>query len=349
MNRKEFDKICLDAVSQAKKVISEMKAGKRETGIEFSDEMLEGKSTIKEMIGTDDAAAEFVQKVTYDLYQGRESVPLLYQPIYTTLVDANFPKTLEVNEMGPVSVIFLEHLEGGEVKFGTLEPGTQKTISFVTYAAGVEYDEDILEYNQTWKVSEIGLAYGEAYNKLLNHIHLYPFIAGTYATSSADIGIQKQYQEGTGGYTATAQLIAFATDIETTLGNAIRVLPRGVYMLINSADRNRVEDAIAGAMYDDYAPAVLKRKLSAANIVEYDGEEVVVGSKTYTYTGVTPGELFLIVPKKMQKEYVKHDLRLDSGDGDLSRLVITQMVGRARRSLATTLSGKWGAVKVALE
>jgi hypothetical protein len=55
-----------------------------------------------------------------------------------------------------------------------------QVVSFVTYAAGIEYNEDIIEYNQTWKVTEVAIAFGEAYNKLLNHIHLYPIISGSY-------------------------------------------------------------------------------------------------------------------------------------------------------------------------
>jgi hypothetical protein len=194
MKTKEFDKACIEASDKALQVISEMKAGKISKGIEFAPDVSAGKVTLREMIGTEDGAKEFLEKITYDLYTGRESVPLLYKDIYTTLTDANFPKTLTINEMGPVSVVFLEHMEGDEVKFGTLEAGQQKTVTFVTYAAGVEYDEDILEFNQTWRVTEIGLAFGEAYNKLLNHIHFSPIINGSYATTSATAATAKTAQ-----------------------------------------------------------------------------------------------------------------------------------------------------------
>ena len=327
----------------ALQVISEMKSGKSE-GIQWADEVTAGKTTIKEMIGTDDGSREFVEKITYDLYSGRESVPLIYKPLYSTVSDPNLPQTFTAKEFGPVQVVFLQKYEGGEVRFGTIGPETEKVVQIVTYAAGIEYSEDMIEFNQTWRLSEVGEAFGEAYNKLLNHIHLYPIVSGTYETTGASLSAQKEAQED-----GTAQLVEFDTDISTTLRNAMSVLPRGTKLLINSGDRYRVEDAIAASMYADTSPSVVKRRLSSDDIIEYDGDEVTVGGKTYTYTGVTVGEAYLIVPKKYFKEYVKHDLRVDSGDGDLSRLIVTQLVGRSRRGVFVSLGNKEGAIKLELE
>ena len=349
MKTKAFEQACVDSQKKALSVISEMKAGKVQEGISFSEDINSGKSTIREMIGTEDGAKEFLEKITFDLYTGREAVPLMYKSIYQTLVDANFPKTLTLNEFGPVSVVFLEHLEGDEVKFGTLEPGTQKVVSFVTYAAGIEYDEDILEYNQTWRISEIGLAFGEAYNKLLNHVHLNPIIAGTYATTSATAATAREAQNGTGDYknAAVAQLIAFNTSIATTLRQAMEVFPKGSIILANSVDQYILEDALFGSLYsDDVTPTVVRRKFNPNEIIYYDGSEVVVGGKTIEYDGVASGFIYIIYPKTRFKEYIKHDLRVDSDDGDLSRLILAQVVGRSRRAVATTIADKYGAIKV---
>ena len=329
--------------SQARKIVSEVKSGKREKGIEFSDEVV-----LKEMIGTADGGQEFLEKVTYDLYQGRESVPVLYKDIYTTYVDASFPETMTANEMGPVQIVFLEKFEGGEVKFGTLAPGLQKVVSFHTYAAGIEYNEDMLEYNQTWKVTEVGLAFGEAYTKMLNHLHLNPIIAGSYVTTGGGLLAQKAKQENP--TTGAAQLIAYNTSVRQTLMDAITVLPKGSFMLANSSDRFILEDAIWGSLYSDLkTPTAIQRQLSPENIHYYDGDYVTVGGKTYTYAGVAAGFLYLLVPKTNFKEYIKHDLRVDSNDGDLSRLIITQVVGRTRRALFAGLSTKYGVIKIALK
>lgn len=345
--KEDFEIAALDAETKAKQVISEIRTGSRKLGVVFSKKFENGQATIREMIGTTDGAKDFLKKITYDLYQGRENVPLLYKELYTPIVDRNLPKFIEANEMGPVSVVFLEYFEGGEVKFGTLEAGKRKIVELKTRAAGLEYSEDMVEYNQTWKVSECGVAFGEAFNKLLNHIHLSPIIGATFTTSGSNLVDQKRYQEGTHGYTATAQLIAWDTDLKTTFRNAISVLPLGSIMLANASDLYAIEDAIFGSLYaDDKTPSAVRRKLNPENVIYYDGEVFSVGEKEYTYSGVPSGFAFLLYPKKQFKEYIKQDLQVDSNDGDLSRLVVSQLVGRTRRAVVAGLSGKYGAIKI---
>lgn len=339
------------AVPKVQSRIAEMKAAGKSIDRhvplrDFSDEIKNGGQTaLKEMIGTDDGAAEFVEKATYDLYQGREQVELLYKPLYATIVDRNLPKVLTANEFGPVQVIFLKKWEGGEIKFGTIGEGETKVVEMITYAAGMEYDEDIVEYNETWRVSEIGIAFGEAYNKLLNHLHLSPIISGTYATTGGGLTAQKAAQKA-----GTAQLVEFATDLPTTIQNALTVLPKGSYILANSGDRFRIEEAISTAtLADGVTPSPVRTMLSRDRIIYYDGETIEVGQKTYEYAGVTIGTAFIVVPKRNLREYVKHDLRVDSGDGDLSRLIVAQIVGRARRGQFVALGTDNGVVKVELE
>lgn len=307
--------------------------------VQFSEE-----TVIKEMLGTDDGSREFIEKVTYDAFSGRENVPLLYKSIYSTLSDPNFPKTMTVKEFGPVQTVFLRKLEGGEVKFGALGSGPEKTVSFETWAAGLEYDEDIVEYNQTWRVSDIGVSFGESYNKLLNHLHLSPIISGTYVTTSGGLSAQKAKQEDPDN--GAAQLIAYDTSIAKTLTNALQVLPRGSVVLHNSFDAFALQNAIAGDMLPDLTAGPVKKSLANAQFIAYDGETVTVGGKTYEYSGVSQGYCYLLVPKVNFKEYIKHDLRIDSDDGDLSRLVLSQVVGRARRAQVAGLSGAFGAVKI---
>lgn len=323
------------APAKVEKVIAEQKA------YVWDDSVRSGLKPISEMIGTGDGAAEFVEKTTYDVYTGRENVPLLYKDIYRTISDSNLPKTLTEKEFGYSQVVFLEHFEGGEVKFGDMTTGPEATVTMRTWAAGIEYSEDMVEYNEYWRLSEVSESFGESYNKLLNHLHLYPIVGGSYTTTGGGIAAQKVAQDA-----GTAQLVAYDTDIATTFKNALRVLPNVSKVLINSADRELILAALAGDMYDDLSAAGAKRKITPDMLVEYDGETVTVGSKEYEYTGVASGFVYFVVGKRNFREYIKHDLRIDSGDGDLSRLIVDQLVGRARRGVLATLGGKNGAVKV---
>jgi hypothetical protein len=45
------------------------------------------------------------------------------------------------------------------------------------------------------------------------------------------------------------------------------------------------------------------------------------------YPGVTAGTCYLIFPKQRFKEMVHHDLRIDIGPADISRLIEGQQVG----------------------
>ena len=330
------------AQKEALRVIGEMKAGKSE-GIQWGDDVESGKATIQEMIGTGDGAQDFLEKTTYDAYQGRENVELIYKEIYTTREDATFPKLLTAREYGPVQVVFVEKFEGGEVKFGELAPGTEKVVRFHTYAAGLEWSEDMVEYNEFWSLTDASLAFGENYNKLLNHIHLSPILTAAYTTTGGGAVAQKAAQKD-----GTAQLIAWDTNFITTWERALAVLPAGSIVLINSADRVYLERQVAQDLLDTQTgtPGPVKSKFSTYKFIEYDGEEVVVGDRTYTYGGVASGFVYVVVPKKNFIEYIKHDLRITSGSADESRLIVDQMVGRARRAVFAAVGGKDGAIKV---
>jgi hypothetical protein len=299
------------------------------------------KKPLQETISTSEGGKDFVEKVTYDIYRGRENVALVYGAIYDTLTDANYPETITENTMGPVQVVFVRTAEFQGVRFGRIAPGEEKIVRFYTYAAGIEITEDMVEYNQTWNISDVSVAFGENYNKLLNHLHLDPIISGSYTTTGGGLAAQKAAQ-----IAGTAQLIAYATSVEQTLKNALQVLPKGTVVLANSFDQNTIEAALFGSMYADDSPTTLKRTITPSDIIYYDGDEVVVGDKTYEYTGVTAGFIYLIVPKRQFKERVKHELRLSQLNADVSRLMAGGQVGRSRRAVYAALGGKYGVIKV---
>jgi len=321
-------------------VVSEMRENDGKVSVmEFAESV-----QVSEMLGTDSGTREFIEQVTYSAYSGREAVPLLYGSIYRTISDANLPQTLTEKEFGPLQAVFLQFWEGGEVKFGALSPGTEKTVSINTWTTGMEYNEDIVEFNQTWRVAEIATAFGEAYNKLLNHLHLGPIVSASFTTTGGGLAAQKTAQED-----GTAQEIAFDTDIETTLSNALQVFPNGSLLLHNTFDAQRIEEAVASAIYTDGSANVVKRAFGSMPKIAYDGDSVTVRKIDYTYPGVAVGEAYLLVPKRQFVEYEKHGLRVDSNDGDLTRLVLAQVVGRTRRGVFAALGGKYGVIKINLE
>jgi len=282
---------------------------------------------IGEMITTPAGLESIVQKSVIDLELGRESVPLLYTPIYRRVEDANFTQFVDVAPFIRVNVVFLEHMELGEVKFGTRRIGPKDTVPIVTYAAGLQWTEDMVLYDKTWEMAEANRSFGEAYNALLNHIHLYPIISFAYAAKN------RTAADTTGATlleklrnTIKAGLVHAAQDKNTDTKSPRR--PN--ILLAHSSRRWDIEEClqrmqIGGTVY----PAISQ----IDTLIFYDGWSTVVGEKTYEYPGVDPGKAYLIEGQKYFRELIKHDLRIDASGADITRLIEDAIVGRARRGV----------------
>lgn len=283
-----------------------------------------------EMLVTPAGLYDVVQKSVIDLELGREAVPLLYGPVYRRVEDSNFTEFVDIAPFINAQVVFMEHMELEEIKFGTRKIGPKDTVPIITYAAGFEITEDMRLYDKTWEISETNRAMGEAYNALLNHVHLYPIISFAYATKN-----QTAADTSGGTYreklrnTIKNGLIHASQDKNTNTG-----APRRPNILMaHSSKRWDIEEilqrmVIGGTEY----PAVS----GVDTLIFYDGWSLAVGEKTVTYGGVATGKAYLIEGQKYFRELVKHDLMVDAASADLSRLVEQQIVGRARRGVVAS-------------
>jgi len=166
-------------------------------------------------------------------------------------------------------------------------------------------------------------AFGRAYNYLLNHLHLSPIIAATYSGSNLTAA-----NSGNGSLVANT-LVQFQQAYRT----AALAVPQRVpsVILANEADRFQIEDSLLTPVLDSLGNEL--RRVPVDTIIYYNGATVTNGALSYTYPGVTAGTCYFIAPKMRMKELVHHDLRVDVGPADISRLVEGQQVGRARRGL----------------
>ena len=285
---------------------------------------------IGEMITTPAGLDNLVQKSVIDLELGREEMPLLYAPIYRKVEDAKFTAHVDIAPFINVQVIFLEHMELEEVKFGARKIGPKDTVPIITYATGLEWTEDMVLYDKTWEMAEANRSMGEAYNALLNHVHLYPIISYSYASknktaaSSTGSNVLEKMRN-----TLKAALIHASMDKHTDTKSPRR--PN--ILLAHSSRRWDIEEClqrmqIGGTIY----PAISQ----IDTLIYYDGWSTVVGEKTYEYAGVNPDKAYLIEGKKYFRELVKHDLRVDATGGDLKRLIENAIVGRARRGVVAS-------------
>ena len=259
---------------------------------------------------------------------GREAVPLLYGPIYRRIEDANFTEHVDITPFIRCRVVFLQHMELDEVKFGDRKIGAKDTVPIITWAGGFEWTEDMEVYDKTWERAESDRAMGEAYNALLNHVHLNPVLSFAYAaknkTAAAVIANASALELMRA--TIRAGLQHAGADKNTDTG----ARRRPNILLAHSSRSMDVQEAlqrmqIGGTMYPPLS--------QIDTLIFYDGWSVTVGEKTYEYAGCDAGKAYLIEGQKYFRELVKHDLRVDASAADLSRLVMSQVVGRARRGV----------------
>lgn len=288
--------------------------------IEFSDEV-----DISEMINTSQGQMDLLEKVRIDVAFGLAEIPLLYGPVYER-INGPFPGgVFQIDENTlQADVLFVEKFEGGEVQFGTLRKGAPSLGKIQTYAAGFMWTEDMIEFDQTWNIELHNRAFGRAYNALLNHLHLSVIIGFAYAAAN------QTPADATAGATLAERThrtfqAAYRTSVEADPQR------RGTVLLASESNRFQIEEALLTPVLDvDGNPMP---RIPIDTIIYYDGETVVRGTDNIVYPGVTPGECFLIFPRQKLKEMVHHDLRIDIGPADISRLVEGQQVGRARRGL----------------
>lgn len=286
---------------------------------------------VGEMITTAAGRKELLEKVVLDVELGRETVPTLYSPIYDRREDPNFPEVFDAPWAQHGVVIFFSHMEGEEVKFGHIQAEQGPTARIVTYAAGFEFTEKMVLFNQTFSMEELERSFGEAYNALLNHIHLSPIFSHNYAAANKTGPVYVTAEGNPPGEDGDGhRLLSLRETLVAGIEDAAVKKRPGNVLLIASRNQRRIQDALSrlhvrGTDFDAVG--------GIDTIIAYDGWSVKVGKKDYSYPGVPEDKVYLVRPRRGFKELVKHDLMIDAGDGDLSRLVETQVVGRAYRGV----------------
>lgn len=318
---------------------------------------------IGEFLGTGNMMEELAQYVTVEIESGRQEVPLLYKSIYQTQTNPNFPRLIDSGFSIFADVVFLQHLEGQEVRFGTTRGEMGPTVPILTYSAGFEWDEDVEVYDEGWKVSIANESMGKAHNALLNHLHFQPLITADYTT----LGNETAYQVHASGdrlesirLTLRQSLFDSAQKVDN-FGRKHAIRP--TIALCNLATAYEVNDALnliqdqSGIGDNGVDPAIFIGRRSDTGgpnpsvnqintVIAYEGESMQMGNLVWNYGTLADDEVILIQPKRNMFEFIKHELRVDTErPADLSRLVAAQMVARMRRGLlAVPESSAWRAL-----
>lgn len=286
---------------------------------------------LSRLITTSAGLSAFNTKVTIDVNVGRDDVPLLYGPIYDNLSDDALPEQVDTNVIAQASVVFLRRWEGGEVRFGHMTTGSTSSVPIVNYSAGFEYTLNNVIFDQQWAISRLNSAFGRAYNALLNHIHLDAINSFSFASGNLTPA------DTTGANLLEKTRNTIIAGLRTSANNT---RPATV-MLASGADRYQIQDALERKV--DSAGNVLTGISEIDTIIFYDGYAITVGGRTYTYPGIASKTAYLIHPKDRMIELVKtingQDLLTVTGDPDISRGIVDQIVNHSWRGLYADVNG----------
>lgn len=280
---------------------------------------------IGEMMTSETARKELIQKVVLDVELGREDVPTLYGALYETITDPNFPREFEAKWAQSGTVIFFEHLEGEEVKFGSLQAESGPIARIRGFAAGFEYTKEMEKFNQTFNFEVLNKAFGEAHNALLNHLHFAPILQQSYKSGNktAAVFVDEKGKTLTGS-TGSHYLLSLRETLRIAIKESRTAKRPGTVLIANSANQQDIEDAMRSMNIQATPYSALA---GITDIIYYDGWETNVGKKEFAYGGCPEGKAYLVRPKRGFKELVKQPLQINSTMGDLTRLVEAQVVG----------------------
>ena len=265
---------------------------------------------------------DLARKVVLDVELGREQVPILYKPIYDLLSDPSMPRIIDAKWALTGSVVFTEHMEGEEVKFGSLAVEHGPMARILTHSAGFEYTKEMKDFNDSFSVELLNRSMGEAHNALLNHMHFSPITKFNYKASN-----KTAYQ----GKADDALWVRYYHTINAGLANSRKAKRPGTVLLASSVNKDNIEMALKGGYTINGTTYPAVSGIEA--VIYYDGWSVNVGKKTHEYEGVPEDKLYLIRPKRGFKELLKRDLTIEAEGGDLSRLVDNQIVGYSYRGV----------------
>lgn len=285
---------------------------------------------IGEFVGNGDFNVQFITRQRYEVDAGRDLEPLIFPAIYEVVEDANLSKHVEIYVLGPGGVVFEEVMEGGEVKFASVDERAQ-TVEIRHYGVGLEYSEDLFLYNQLFRIPRLERQFGQAYNARMNNVHMTPILTQSYTGNNVTDGTALTTFRQTADL-AEKYMRAIESAIATASSDS--TYPRrGPYVLLcSSADQFTLERAL-GRVPQQGFDAQSSARGRVSSIVVYDGWSGARGKKTATYSGVSAGTAYLIDTSYKAfdfQSYFKHGLRQRMGNEDVSRFIMAQTIWDVR-------------------
>lgn len=276
---------------------------------------------VVEFIGSDDFAAVWYNRQRFEVDAGRLENPILYTPLFSRVSDPSLPKSITIYRLGPAGVIVDEVLEGGEVKFVTIT-SSEYSLSMKHWAVGLEYNKDLVVFNELWNLPIIERQVGRAINARLNHMHLYPFISYTY-------GAGNQTAAASGGDTIYENILLTLENAVTHAATDTTNPRRGpYYLLVSTSMLFKLEHALTRVNQQGFSlqSSVVER---IRGVIAYDGWTGTRGKLRAEYGGVSSTKGYLVstaFSDQDHQSYEKQPFQSELGESDMSRFILESVI-----------------------
>ena len=224
----------------------------------------------------------------------KAALPTIRQMIYNITTDPNFTREIKPTEVSPFGVVFEENNGHGQaIPMGETLGGKYDIFYILIYAAGFTWDLMAQLFDRTITPERVMDAVMIGYNALRDDIAISPILnfsyAGAQQTAASTVGTLRQellYNTLIDALDDLGDRNNPVTDRNLDVSNVV--------VLANPYDARHIAQVAAGL------PSVNERSYPAiseiTNVISYDDEVVRLRDRTVTYSGVTKGTAYMIIP-----------------------------------------------------
>ena len=233
--------------------------------------------------------------IRIDVSIRKAGLPTIRQNIYNITRNLNFTRTINPTEITPFGVVFEENNGHGQaIPQGETTGGGFDSITMAIYAAGFTWDLIAELFDLTITPERIADAVSVGENALKDDLAISPILDFSYA------GVQQTAANALSGANRQELLYLTLEDALDDLGDrdnpvtdrALNVMD--VVVLAHPFDARHIARVASGL------PSTNERVYSAISeirqVIAYDTEVIKQRAKTTTYTGVTKGTAYMIIP-----------------------------------------------------
>jgi hypothetical protein len=243
--------------------------------------------------------AQLWDAMRMDISIRKNANPVIRDMIYNVYNRPDASRTNKLTELLPYGLEFVKNNGTGQpVNQGDKGNGQVGTVDIDLYAAGFTWDLLAELFDKSLDMTALADAVAVAYNAKLDDNAMTPILNGDYSTvgtakwtaADATSGLDRQellYR------TITNAFDGLAKRKDPVTGKRLNV--NGAYIIASGYDARHIAQVASGlpSTNQKYLPAIS----GLGGVIVYDGETIQMRDKTVTYSGVTDGYAYLVIPK----------------------------------------------------